>query len=123
MVHAGVKIDRMEGGEAEVSAALTSELLNSGGMAHGGLLATLVDSAAGAAAFSITDPQKMAVTTDFNMTCLKSAGEGLLIASGKLVHRGRRMLHAEVEVRSQGDLLVRGAVSFMIVDRPVPSTR
>ena len=121
MVYSGVVIESMQGGESEVSVELAPELLNSGGMAHGGLIATLVDSAAGAAAFSIVAKDKMALTTDFNMTCLKSSGQGQLTATGKVIHRGRRLMHADVEVYSQQELIARGAVSFMLIDRPVPT--
>ena len=110
----------MQDGVAEVTVELLPELLNSAGMAHGGLIATLVDGAAGAAAFSIVAEDKMAVTTDFNLTCLKSSYEGLLKATGKVIHRGRRLIRSDVEVYSDQTLIAKAGVSFMVIDRPVP---
>lgn len=120
--HLGIEIVSMLDGTAELTVELVPELLNGAGMAHGGLIATLVDSTAGAAVFSIVADDKMAVTTDLNLTCLKSCFHGLLTAKGKVVHRGRRLMHADVEVYSEQTLIARGAVSFMVIDRSVPKT-
>ncbi|ARN76095.1 PaaI family thioesterase [Oceanicoccus sagamiensis] len=121
MVHLGIDIVSMQGGKAEVAVTLLPELLNSGGMAHGGLIATLADGAAGAAVFSVMARDKMAVTTDFNLTCLKSTAAGLLTAKGEVIHQGRRLIRADVEVFSDSDLVAKAGVSFMVIERPVPS--
>jgi acyl-CoA thioesterase len=116
--HLGIDVLLMKDGKAELLMELKPAMLNSGGMAHGGVLASLTDSAAGAAAFSVVADHSMAVTTDFNMTCLKSARNGLLSAKSELVHQGSRFIRADVEIRSDKDLLVKAGVSFMIIDRP-----
>ena len=120
--HLGIEIVSMLDGTAELTVELVPELLNGAGMAHGGLIATLVDGAAGAAASSVVAEDKMAVTTDLNLSCLKSCFHGVLTAKGKVIHRGQRLMHADVEVCSEQTLIARGAVSFMVIDRSVPKT-
>lgn len=116
--HCGIEVVSMSEGQAVLSMPLGDELKNSGGMVHGGAIATIADSAAGAASWSMVAEDKMAVTTDFNLTCLKSLFDGVITAEAKMVHAGKRFMRAEVSVTSGDDLLARAGVSFMIIDRP-----
>lgn len=116
--YCGIDIVSMVDGVAKLRVELQSQLLNSAGMAHGGVLATLADSAGGAAAYSVVETGKMAVTTDFNLTCLKSTFSGVIEATGTVVHRGRRFMRAQVDMVSGGQLVATAGVSFMVIDRP-----
>lgn len=105
-------------GQAVLTMQLTDALKNSGGMIHGGAIATIADSAAGAACWSVVGEDKMAVTTDFNLSCLKSLFAGVITAEATILHAGRRFIRAEVSVKSEDALLARAGVSFMVIDRP-----
>lgn len=118
MNHCGINIVSVEGGQAVLTMVLTDELKNSGSMIHGGAIATLADSAAGAASWSVVSEDKMAVTTDFNLSCLKSLFEGMMTAEATMVHVGKRFMRAEVSITADEDLLARAGVSFMVIDRP-----
>lgn len=116
--YVGIEVLALDDGVARMSLPLREELFNSGGIAHGGVLATLADSAGGAAAFSLLPYEKMAVTTDFQITCLKSSRAGSLEAVGTVIHQGRRFMRSEVEITAEGVLLAKAGVSFMVIDRP-----
>lgn len=116
--YVGIEMESLENGEARVSLLLRDEHLNSGGLAHGGVLATLADTAGGAAAFSLVPYEKMAVTTDFQLSCLKSSRAGSLKAVGTVIHQGRRFMRAEVKISAGSDLIATAGVSFMFIDRP-----
>ncbi len=113
----GLELLALEAGVAEYAVDLRPELTNRVGLAHGGLLASLADSAAGTAVFNLLPADRVALTSDFNMTCFKSISEGRLYARANVVHRGRRFMRSEVEIRSDSDLLARVGVSFMVVER------
>jgi uncharacterized protein (TIGR00369 family) len=119
MDYLGVEIVSMQDAAAELTLELKPELLNRYGMAHGGVLATLADCAASAAVFSVLSPNKMALTTDFNLSCVKSTAAGILRAQAVLIHRGQRLVRAEVEIFSTNTLLAKAGVSFMVLDRDV----
>ena len=116
--YVGIEVLSLDNGVARMSLSLREELLNSGGMAHGGVLATLADSAGGAAAFSLLPYEKMAVTTDFQITCLKSSSCESLNAVATVIHQGRRFMRSEVEITAGGSLLAKAGVSFMVIERP-----
>lgn len=118
--HLGIESVRMDDGYAELALNICRQHLNSGGVIHGGVLGSLIDSAAGMAAFSTLPLEKMAVTTDLHMTCLRGVGQGRIIGRGELVHRGRRFMRADVELLCEDRLIAKGSVSFMVIDRPTP---
>ena len=115
----GIEYGFLEDGRAEMYLDLRPELLNSGGMAHGGVLASLADCVGGAAAYSIIPADRMAVTTDLHLTCLGNIQRGRITARGELVHRGQRFINAGVELLAGDRLLARGSVSFMVIERAV----
>jgi uncharacterized protein (TIGR00369 family) len=116
--YVGIDVESIEGGEARISLLLRDEHLNSGGIAHGGVLATLADTAGGAAAFGLLPIEKMAVTTDFQLSCLKSSRAGSLNAIGTVIHNGRRLMRAEVKITAADTLIATAGVTFMVIDRP-----
>lgn len=117
----GIEHGFMKDGRAEMYLELGPEHLNSGGIAHGGVLASLADCVGGAAAYSVIPADRMAVTTDLHLTCLSNVGRGRITARGELAHRGRRFLNAGVELWAADKLLARGSISFMVVERAAPA--
>jgi uncharacterized protein (TIGR00369 family) len=119
----GIGVKRLEPGDVECTMTVTESLNNRQGMLHGGALATLADCTAGVATWQVVDPDKVALTTDFNLTCLRAASTGdRLLATGKLVHRGRRFMRVDVEVYLEAQpakLVAKAGVSFMVVEKPV----
>jgi uncharacterized protein (TIGR00369 family) len=118
MRHLGITVERIDSGRAELNVALAPELMNVDGIAHGGLIATLADSAAGAAVYSLLDESLIAVTTDLHITYLKPTNEGQLRAVSEVVHRGARFLHISVTVSQNNDVVAMSRASFMVVQRP-----
>ena len=116
--YVGINIESLDEGIAHTSLQLREEHLNSGGIAHGGVLATLADTAAGAAAFSLVPFEKMAVTTDFQLSCLKSCSASCLKAIGRIIHGGSRLMRAQVDIYVGDTLVATAGVSFMVIDRP-----
>ena len=77
-----------EEGEAEVVLTLKAHHLNRRGVAHGGVITSLLDSALGAAVISSVPEQWWVATTTLTTQFLEGVGEGKLIASGRVVRRG-----------------------------------
>lgn len=95
---------------------------------HGGSIPPLVD-LAGAIAVSHTYVDAMTAvdaTVELKVNYLKKATEGPVVAVATVVHRGRRIAVADVEVRNDGNLCAKGIVTYMIrpgaEGRPDPET-
>jgi len=73
---------------------------------HGGVLSSLIDAAAGAAAWSMLGDGESVSTVDLRVDFLEPAGlDGPLRAEAELVRKGNRVCHVRVAV-TQGEVLV-----------------
>ena len=88
------------------------------GVVHGGLSATLLDSAMGAAVHSTLSEGQGYTTleTKFNLVRAVTADTGQIKAEGRVVHRGRQVATAEADLRDgAGKLLAHGTSTCLIV--------
>lgn len=85
--HNGIVVDCIEADHAVLYVDMRPELANPYGMAHGGLLFTLIDTTAGAAAR--TDGREY-VTLNANVNYLRNTTAGRITADAHLVRRGKR---------------------------------
>ena len=88
------------------------------GSVHGGVAATLLDSAMGAAVHS-TLPQGSAYATlevKFNLVRAITAETGRVVAEGKVIHAGKTVATVEASLRSAADgkLLAHGTSTCLI---------
>ena len=85
------------------------------GGAHGGLIATLVDTVSFFPR-PLLPSGKSCTTVNLNVTFVRPAGMGdVLTARSELVHMGRRMASVSVTVKNQHDKLVaHGTVTLMV---------
>ncbi len=85
------------------------------GGAHGGLIATLVDTVSFFPR-PLLPSGKNSATTNLNVTYVRPAAMGdVLTARSELIHMGRRMASLTVTVKNQNDKLVaHGTVTLMV---------
>jgi uncharacterized protein (TIGR00369 family) len=99
-----------------VELAVGPQHLNSMGVVHGGVYATLVDAALGHAIGFCTTRGNVRFSTTVSLctTFVKSVGDGVLIATGRLEGLSGRLVTASAEVRdAAGNLLATGQGSFL----------
>ena len=70
----------------------------SGPIIHGGLVATLLDTAMGGACWSTLENGETFLTADLHVEFLRSARPGTLRAEGKVVHRTTRVVFCAGEL-------------------------
>jgi uncharacterized protein (TIGR00369 family) len=84
------------------------------GIVHGGVIATLIDTATFWSAFAAIPEDAGMVNVDLKLNYLKALKEGCLIAEGRCLRRGRTISYSETHIRSdQGDLIAHGTSSLM----------
>ena len=86
------------------------------GSIHGGVLSALVDTAAGAAAWSTLEPLEDAVSTvDLRIDYLEPATVGAdLRAEAQVRRKGNRVCHASVDITQGGTLIATGTGVYNI---------
>lgn len=115
----GFTIDRLEPGICVAHAELGEPHQQAYGIVHGGVWASLVESAASVAAAVTAGTQVVGVSnsTDF----LRSHRDGRVDVVAEPVHTGRRQALWEVRITraSDGKLVARGQVRFQVMDEAV----
>ncbi|MER5748600.1 PaaI family thioesterase [Streptomyces sp. NPDC002088] len=117
-------LDEVEPGRAVFSLTPGEEHYNPIGSVHGGVYATLLDSAAGCAVHS-TLPQGVAYTSlDLTVKFLRriTVDTGTVRAIGRVVNSGRRTALAEATLVDANDRLLAHATSSCMLF-PVPPSR
>ena len=113
----GFDLTLVEDGRVQFTLDPGEQHYNPIGSVHGGVYATLLDSAAGCCVHS-TLPAGVGYTSlDLQVKFLRpmTATTGPVVAEGRVVHRGSRMLLAEVTLKDAGGRLLATATSSCLV--------
>ncbi|MBE0610276.1 MAG: PaaI family thioesterase, partial [Dehalococcoidia bacterium] len=115
----GIETASAERGQVVNRIVLQEHHLNYNHVVHGGVISSLIDSAAGGAVRSIRDAAEIKArphaTSDLHVAYLSPATGVELIATAKVVKAGRTAIFTEVDVVTDaGKLVARGMVTFVI---------
>ena len=113
--HLGYHLTEWSEGFARVELPLTPVLMNRQGLPHGGMHATLLDTAMGFAGCYTGDPERaqMALTLSLTVNYLGQARGDVLIAEARRTGGGKSTYFAEGEVRDEtGALIATGSGVF-----------
>jgi uncharacterized protein (TIGR00369 family) len=116
---AGLELVSLGDGTAEVSLDLEPHHLNPQGIVHGGILATLLDTAIGLAVRTELRPGLTHRTAQLNVHFLAKGETGRLVGVGRSLHLGKQMGYGEGEILNpDGRLLARGSATFIVLPAP-----
>ena len=115
---AGIEVVSATPGEVTVATTVSERHLNLQGLVHGGLLASLADTACGLSIRSAMEPDRLHVTTDLDIHFLSPARPGRLLGRGKAIKVGRSLAFAEASIEdADGRLLARAQSRFSVSGR------
>lgn len=100
--HVGLELLSLEDGHAELALPFRDEVVTIGQVVHGGAIATLIDTAAMAAAWAgaqVPDELRGATVT-LSVNYLAPADGQDVTASARVVRRGRRLVNVQVDVHA-----------------------
>ena len=114
----GFRIVELEEGLVSFEMTPDSRMMNPLGTIHGGISATLLDSAMACAVHSTLAPGSSYTTAQLNVHYLRSMqpGYGPVRATGTIIHRGRTQSTAEGKlVGPDGKLIAHGTTTCLIL--------
>ena len=100
MATLGARLVELEHGTARIEAPILSGSRQQHGFAHAGLTFAIGDSAAGYAALSVMPEGHEVLTTEMKIHLLAPAKGDLLIASGRVIRAGRRLVIVQADVHA-----------------------
>lgn len=116
----GVIVDDAGEGWVRLRVPVKDGLRNAAGApVHGGVLSALVDMAIGGALGTTHDNAGGGIgqtTLDMNISFLSAAGDGELVAEGRLLRRGRTIAFGEARISDgAGTLVAVGRATYMLL--------
>ncbi|CAM5784701.1 MULTISPECIES: PaaI family thioesterase [Brevibacillus] len=114
----GLKGDFVDENTYRFELPLTVFTHNSLGVVHGGILATLIDSAMGSLINRSLPPDQYAVTTELKTNYLRPGKGEKLRAEASFIHRGQTLVVMDGRVYDERDrLLAHGTGTFIVLKR------
>ena len=110
----GVRMTRLERGGCDLELADRRDLDGIFGSLHGGILATLADSAVAFAMLTLLDPDAALATIEFNIRFLAPCRE-TVVAQSRVVRAGKTILTGTVDLvgRQSGTLFATSGLTYM----------
>ena len=112
--HLPFRLVSIEMGEARVELEVGRNHLQPLDTVHGGVIATLIDTATYWAAFLALSADAGLVNVDLKLNYLRPVSDGVLIAEGRCLRAGRTLSYAEARVIDGDDQLVAHGTSTLM---------
>jgi len=120
----GMEITEFSEGSCVVELTVARKHLNMGGVAHGGVHATLLDTAMGGTLVSTISKEEWCATAQLDISYLNSVNEGdHVVATAEVVRRGRNLAHVEGRLVTGGGNLVATAKGTWAIWENRPKSR
>jgi uncharacterized protein (TIGR00369 family) len=113
---AGLELVRAAPGEVEIALDAAEHHLNLQGLVHGGMIATLADTATGLAVRSMVAAGRRHVTIQLDVHYLSPGRPGRITAVGRTVRVGTQIAYAEADITDErGRLLARATATVAVM--------
>ena len=111
----GLQLKEISSGKAIFEASMRDDLLQNG-ILHGGVLASIADSACAVAAISLLYPKGYATTINLQVAYMKPVVQGKFRAEGRCLKAGRTIMFCEADVwNEQNELVCKASSELMVV--------
>ena len=107
----GIEIESVEPGHAVLSMEIRHELKQNHGVAHGGSIAAVIDSAMALAIMPMLAENERTTTVDLTIHYLRPLTEGTARASARVVRAGKRVITVSAELFDHKEKLAATAIS------------
>ena len=114
----GIEIDSIEPGRARLSLEVREELLQLQGIMHGGVIATIIDTAVAFAIIGTSEPDDRFTTVEMKVNYLAPIREGRVVADARLIRDDRRIVVADCDLfDSKGRLAAKGLLTYIRLEK------
>ncbi len=112
----GMRLEAIAIDSAKIALDIDERHFQPFGIVHGGVLATLIDTATFWAAFLRLPADAGLVNIDLKLNYLQPANAGRLTATGRCIRPGRTLSYTEAHVHDEhGELLAHGTSTLMVL--------
>ena len=109
----GMELVDIRIGEADIKLEMHDDLRQVHGVLHGGVTATLIDTAMAFAVRTMIGPVEPTATVDLTVHFLRPHFEGIALCKAKVVKPGKRFFNVSAEVvNEEGKLIATGISTY-----------
>jgi acyl-CoA thioesterase len=110
----GLEFVAAERGAATFALEAREDLTRMGGILHGGVIVSLLDTAAAFAAHTLLEPGLQTVTVDLTVHFLRPVSAGRIESRARVLRAGRRILVINAEVTDPMGVLIATATTTYV---------
>jgi uncharacterized protein (TIGR00369 family) len=110
----GIKIKEVSQGSATVFIKIQKQHLQNHGVVHGGVIASLIDTAMAFAVISTLPAKEKVSTVDLTVSYLQPLTKGTIWATARVLRSGRRLIRVSAEVHDDARNLAATALSSYV---------
>ncbi|HYE66230.1 MAG TPA: PaaI family thioesterase [Pyrinomonadaceae bacterium] len=107
----GIEVGQIERGTATLHLNIREELKQNNSIVHGGVIASLLDTAAAFAILTVLEANETTTTIDLTIHYLRPLGAGRASAHARVLRAGRRVIVVSVEVMDEREALAATALT------------
>lgn len=107
----GLELGAIEPGDATLHLTVREELRQVRGLLHGGVTASLIDTAAAFAIITLLEEGESTATVNLTIHYLRPLAEGRITARARVLRAGRRLLTVSVELKDEAGSLAATALT------------
>ena len=115
--HVGMSVDEVAPGRSRCSITIADQHRNGTGVAHGGVLFTLADTAMGAALFQMLEPGEICATIEIKIGYFKPVFDGTLVCEATVINKGKSVASLEASIKNGDQLVSKASGTFSIFRR------
>jgi uncharacterized protein (TIGR00369 family) len=109
-----LELGEMKRGLATLHLEIRDDLRQNNGVVHGGVIASLMDSAAAFAIITLLEKGQTTTTVDLTIHYLRPWLSGRATAQARVVRAGRRILTITIDVLDENEVLLATALTSFI---------
>lgn len=110
----GLRLDSIEPGRATMSLEIRDEFKQNSGVVHGGVVASLIDSATAFAILPLLKDDERTTTIDLTISYLRPLVNGLASATARVIREGGRIVAVTADLHDDAGNLAATALSTYI---------
>jgi acyl-CoA thioesterase len=111
-----ISLEEIAAGFARFRMPFRRELTQAYGVAHGGAITSLADTAVAFALMTLIQPGERVTTVEMKINFLAAVTDGELIGEARIFQKGKRLALAEMEVKDgKGKPVAKGLATYMIL--------
>ena len=119
----GLKLESIKPGEATLSLEIRDDFMQNNGVVHGGVIASLIDSATAFSIIPLLEKDERITTVDLTINYLRPLVSGTMKATARVLREGGRVIVTSADVFDPAGNLASTALSTYLRFVPGLSTR